>query len=253
MAGASAAAVAGGGDAQATTPAGGVEGGDTVRARQPDHQGYVGREGERVYYEVFGEGPDPIVFTPADTIVDSRMWKAQVAFLSRHHRVVVIDPRGNGRSDRPVGPEFYGDLTAVDDLVAVMDDCGIHRALLVGLCESSWYGLLAGARQPDRVSGVVAIAPGATEGTPKHDRGIDTAANWSADIERAPGVGGLQRGRLAARLAGVPPVVLLADLQRPAQQQGLRGHRRLGRRHHRRHHVVSPRLRVRGGRTRARG
>ncbi|HEX4685675.1 MAG TPA: alpha/beta hydrolase, partial [Nocardioides sp.] len=158
-----------------------------MRARQPDHQGYIGRAGQRVYYEVFGDGPDAIVFTPADTIVDSRMWKGQVAFLSRHHRVVVIDPRGNGRSDRPVGPEFYGDLTAVDDLLAVMDDGGVHRALLVGLCDSSWYGLLAAARHPDRVSGVVAIAPGATEGTPKHDRGIDTAANWSADIEEPQG------------------------------------------------------------------
>jgi hypothetical protein len=36
------------------------------------------RDEVRVYFEVFGDGPDPIVFTPADIIVDSRMWKAQV-------------------------------------------------------------------------------------------------------------------------------------------------------------------------------
>ncbi len=49
------------------------------------------------------------MFTPADTIVDGRMWKGQVAYLARHHRVVVIDGRGNGGSDRPIGSEFYGD------------------------------------------------------------------------------------------------------------------------------------------------
>jgi pimeloyl-ACP methyl ester carboxylesterase len=59
--------------------------------------------------------------------------------------------------------------------------------VLVGLCESSWFGLLAAARHPERVSGVVAIAPGARNGTPKHDRGIDTAANWTADIAEPRG------------------------------------------------------------------
>ena len=158
-----------------------------MRARQPDHQGYVDRDGVRVAYEVHGDGGLPVVFTPADTIVDSRLWKAQVGYLARHRRVVLIDPRGNGRSDRPVGPEHYTDLAFVGDLIAVMDEAGVERAVLVGLCDSSWYGLLAAARHPERVAGVVAVAPGANDGTPKHDRGLDTAANWTADIEDPQG------------------------------------------------------------------
>ena len=158
-----------------------------MRAREPDRSGYVDRPGVRVYYEVSGEGPDQIVFTPADTIVDSRMWKAQVAFLSRHHQVVAIDGRGNGRSDRPVGAEHYNDLSFVGDLLAVMDAVGIQRAVVVGLCESSWYGLLAAARHPERVAGVVAIAPGANDGTPGHDRGIDLAASWTATLPHPRG------------------------------------------------------------------
>jgi pimeloyl-ACP methyl ester carboxylesterase/predicted glycosyltransferase len=153
-----------------------------VRAREPERSGYVDRVGARVYYEVYGEGTDPIVFAPADVIVDSRMWKAQVAYLARRHRVVVIDNLGNGRSDRPIGPEFYTDLTSVENLLAVMDACEIDRAPLVGLCESSWFAMLAAARHPERVTGVVAIAPGAVDGTPGHDRGIDLVANWAADL-----------------------------------------------------------------------
>lgn len=153
-----------------------------MKAREPDVSGYVERDGVRVHYEVHGDGPYPIVFTPADTIVDARMWKAQVAYLARHHRVVVIDPRGNGLSDRPLGPEHYSDVLAVGDLLAVMDAVGIDRAVVVGLCDSAWYGLLGAARHPARIAGVVAIAPGAHDGTPKHDRGLDTAANWTADL-----------------------------------------------------------------------
>ena len=158
-----------------------------MRAREPDTSGHVGPPGARVAYEVYGEGPDPIVFAPADIIVDSRMWKAQVAYLARRHRVVVIDNLGNGRSDRPIGPELYTDLASVESLLAVMDACRIDRAPLVGLCESSWFAMLAAARHPDRVAGVVAIAPGAVDGTPSHDRGLDLVANWAADLTSPEG------------------------------------------------------------------
>ncbi len=153
-----------------------------MRAREPDTSAYVDRDGVRVYYEVHGSGPDPIVFSPADSIVDSRMWKGQVAYLARHHRVVVIDGRGNGRSDRPTEPERYTDLTFVGDLIAVMDEVGIPEAVVVGLCDSAWYALLAAARHPDRIAGVVAIGPSGNEGTPRPDRGIDSEANWTADL-----------------------------------------------------------------------
>jgi hypothetical protein len=35
---------------------------------------------------------------------------------------VVIDPRGTGAATDRIGPGNYGDLTAVGDLLAVMDD-----------------------------------------------------------------------------------------------------------------------------------
>jgi pimeloyl-ACP methyl ester carboxylesterase len=158
-----------------------------VRAREPDTSAYVVCDGVRVHYEVLGSGPDSIVFTPADTIVEGRMWKAQVAWLARRHRVVVIDPRGNGGSDRPVGPEHYSDLTQVGDTMAVMDAVGVERAVLVGLCDSAWFALLAAAEHPDRVTGVVALAPSAQDGTPSHDRGIDRASNWTALLDDPQG------------------------------------------------------------------
>src|SRR3954451_14661717 len=158
-----------------------------MRARRPDHEGYVDRDGVRVRYEVFGDGPDPIVFTPSATIVEGRMWKAQVPWLSRRRRVVVIDPRGNGGSDRPIGPGSYRDTTLVADTIAVMDEVGIERAVLVGQCSSAWYALLAAAEYPDRVTGVVAIAPNAKDGTPEHDRGIDHAANWTSHLDHPRG------------------------------------------------------------------
>jgi len=142
-----------------------------MRAREPDRAGYVERDGVRVHYEAFGtEGP-PIVFAPADVLVNGRMWKAQVPYLARRHRVVVIDPRGNGKSDRPTDPAAYSDVEQVSDVVAVMDELGIDRAVVVGLCMSAYFALATAAWHPDRVAGVVAVATWAVEGTPRPDRG----------------------------------------------------------------------------------
>ena len=89
------------------------------------------RDGVRVFYEVYGEGKPTVVLLPPWSIVHSRIWKMQIAYLARHVRVVTFDARGNGRSDRPRGVErVLGDEFAADAL-AVMDATGTERAVLV--------------------------------------------------------------------------------------------------------------------------
>ena len=137
-----------------------------MRAREPDHEGYVDRDGVKIAYEVFGDGPTTVLFFPADVITHGRCWKAQVPYLARHFRVVTVDPRGNGRSDRPTDMRSYEDLTFVGDAVAVLDELGVDKAVLVGVCVSAWQALVCAALHPDRVEGVVAIAPWALDRTP---------------------------------------------------------------------------------------
>ena len=96
-----------------------------MRARYPDTEGFVDRGGVKVGYEVFGEGEPAVVFAPLDPFVHSRAWKAQVPYLARRFRVITIDPRGNGRSDRPQAAAAYADTEFVADTVAVMDACGV--------------------------------------------------------------------------------------------------------------------------------
>jgi pimeloyl-ACP methyl ester carboxylesterase/predicted glycosyltransferase len=160
-----------------------------MRARYPDVEGHVERDGVKIGYEVFGEGEPAVVFVPIDSIVQSRAWKTQVPYLARRHTVVTIDPRGNGRSDRPTTSEAYAHAEFVADTIDVMDAAGVDRAVLVGLCSSGWRALQTAALHPDRVLGVVTVATWAPLLTPPRpervqydfDEELNTDEGWAKE------------------------------------------------------------------------
>ncbi len=154
---------------------------DAGRARLPDETGIaVGPDGVRVAYEAFGSGEPAIVFLPSTPIVHSRQWKGQVPYLSRRHRVVTFDGRGNGLSDRPTNPDAYREELMVGDIERVMDATGTDTAVLVGLCSDGvWRAIELAAARPERVLGIVAFAPGVPLLSPPHPWRVQ----WSFEDE----------------------------------------------------------------------
>jgi pimeloyl-ACP methyl ester carboxylesterase len=159
---------------------------EQMRARYPDVEGFIERDGVRVAYEVYGEGEVTILFVPTWHIVHSRLWKAQIPYFARHGRVVTFDPRGNGKSDRPTTPEAYDEREMAADIVAVMDATGTDRATLVTLSLGAQRGLVVAAEHPDRVDGFVALGPSLPIGEDlpgrqrfPFDEVLDTDAGWA--------------------------------------------------------------------------
>lgn len=130
-----------------------------MRAREPDRHGFVPCDGGRSYWELFGAGDRTVFFLPTWSIVQSRFWKLQVAYLARHCRVLTMDARGSGASDRPTDPEAYGDRALAADALAVMDASGTDRAALVSLSSGARTALLLAAEHPERVTAAVFIGP----------------------------------------------------------------------------------------------
>ncbi len=141
-----------------------------MRARVPDRDGFAERDGLKIFFEVFGDGPNTVLLLPPWAIGHSRAWKLQVPHLARHFRVVTFDPVGNGKSDRSADPAQYTDWKRVADAIAVMDATGTESAVIVGICTEAWTATLLAGEHPLRARGLVFFAPVSPYGETMPDR-----------------------------------------------------------------------------------
>jgi pimeloyl-ACP methyl ester carboxylesterase/predicted glycosyltransferase len=130
-----------------------------MRACRPMSDGYVERDGIKIFYEVFGDGEPTVLLLPTWSIIHSRHWKMQIPYLSRHCRVITFDGRGNGRSDRPTEAEAYREEEFAADALAVMEATATDRAVVVSLSRGAERLLHLAASHPERVDKLVLIAP----------------------------------------------------------------------------------------------
>jgi pimeloyl-ACP methyl ester carboxylesterase len=159
---------------------------EQTRARYPDEEGYVERDGVGVYWERYGDGDPTILLLPTWSIIHSRHWKAQIPYLARHFRVLTFDGRGNGKSDRPTDSIAYTEAEFAADALAVMEATGTERAVVAGLSCGALWGTLLAADHPERVQGAVFIGPAVPLAPPHAERTVyssheqlDTDEGWA--------------------------------------------------------------------------
>jgi pimeloyl-ACP methyl ester carboxylesterase len=126
-----------------------------MRAKLPDQTGHVVRDGVRLHYEVYGSGPQTMLFIPPWSIVHSRVYKAQLPYFSERFRCIAYDGRGNGLSDRPDSTEAYSLANYVADTLAVLDATDTQQAILVGLSFGGMLTSVLAAHHPDRVKAAI--------------------------------------------------------------------------------------------------
>jgi pimeloyl-ACP methyl ester carboxylesterase len=156
-----------------------------MRARYPDSDGVVVRDGVKIRYERYGDGRPAILLLPTWSVVHSRHWKMQIPYLARHFTVVCFDGRGSGGSGRPADPRAYSDVAFASDALVVMDAADIDSAVLVSVSCGALWALRLGAEHPDRVLGSVFIAPTAPLVPPlaerrvqRFDQVLDDPVGW---------------------------------------------------------------------------
>jgi pimeloyl-ACP methyl ester carboxylesterase len=119
------------------------------------------RDGVQVYFEDDGGTGAPLVILggfldPIELVRRAPIARA-LAELTDEFRLIFVDHRGHGRSDKSHDAEAYAMPLRVADVVAVLDELEIHRAHLLGI---SWGGRLCfgvGQHAPERIRSLIAI------------------------------------------------------------------------------------------------
>jgi pimeloyl-ACP methyl ester carboxylesterase len=114
-----------------------------------------------IYYEVEGEGP-PLVMLHGLTS-SSEGWRESgyVDALKDDYRLILIDFRGHGKSDKPHDPEAYIAENVVGDVIAVLDDVGIESANFFGGSYGGGIALECAKYAPERMKSVIVGGAGA--------------------------------------------------------------------------------------------
>jgi pimeloyl-ACP methyl ester carboxylesterase len=119
-----------------------------------DQEGHVERDGARIWYATVGAGA-PVILLHGG-MASSDTWGNQVPSLVRsHHRVILVDSRGHGRSTLGTKPLSYELMEG--DVLAVMDVLGVAKASLVGWSDGANTGLVMAMRNPERLAKLYAF------------------------------------------------------------------------------------------------
>lgn len=114
-------------------------------------------DGVRVAYSTTGEGP--VIVKAANWMshlefdFESPIWRHWISALSRNHRLVRYDERGNGLSDRDVSDLSFEAMVA--DLESVIDAIEVDRFALFGISQGCAVSVEYAVRHPERVSHLI--------------------------------------------------------------------------------------------------
>jgi pimeloyl-ACP methyl ester carboxylesterase len=118
---------------------------------------YLSSNGVRLHYQQFGTGPDVVLVHALTANLAVWMGTPLVYSLAEQFRVTIYDLRGHGQSDAP--GTGYTSADMAQDLMGLLDQLDISRAVLVGHSFGGVVGVHTAALWPERVHGVIVSDP----------------------------------------------------------------------------------------------
>lgn len=154
---------------------------------------YFDSDGVRIRYTTDGnEAGEPVILVHGYTASGATNWRVpgMIERLAPHYRVITIDNRGHGGSDKPRRVDQYG-VHMVEDVVRLMDHLQLDSAHVVGYSMGGMITLKLASLHPQRVrSGVIGgmgwLHAGASPLDEDSSTDASAAADDAADAELEP-------------------------------------------------------------------
>ena len=121
---------------------------------------YADNDGVRIHYHVEGEGPPLLLHHGLTSSLEDWREHGYVEGLKDDYRLILMDARGHGASDKPHDPEAYAMEHRVGDMVRVLNELGIPSAHFYGYSYGGRVGLEAAKLVPERVRSLIVGAAG---------------------------------------------------------------------------------------------
>src|SRR5918994_6507418 len=132
--------------------------------------------GIRISYDAVGEGR-PLVLLHGWCC--DRSWWTEPGYvdgLRSDHRLVIVDIRGHGASDKPHEVAAYAWEALIADVFAVADAESLDRFAIWGQSYGGWMAWMPAAAEPERVAAIV--TSGAWDPRPAPELGTEVD-EWS--------------------------------------------------------------------------
>lgn len=112
---------------------------------------YADVNGVKIYHELYGKG-ETVIFLNG-ILANTLSWINQVPFFSKRFQVLLLDFRGQGKSEKPT-MKYPMEMHA-DDLKALMDHLKMDRVHLVGTSFGGEVALIFAIKHPERLKSLV--------------------------------------------------------------------------------------------------
>ena len=128
---------------------------------------YVNNADVRIHYHIEGAGPDLILQHGLTNSIGNWYAYGFVEELKKSYRLILIDARGHGKSDKPHDPMLYDLKLRVSDVISVMDALSIDKAHYMGYSMGGRIGFGLIMYELDRFDSI--IIGGMSADTPNTD------------------------------------------------------------------------------------
>jgi pimeloyl-ACP methyl ester carboxylesterase len=124
---------------------------------------FVDNDGVNIYYEVEGEGSPLMLHHGLTSSHNTFKRNGYTEKLRKNYRLILIDARGHGKSDKPHDSNEYELRNIVSDTIAVLDELGEERSHFLGYSMGGSVGLGIGIYSPDRFKSLIIGGMGMAE------------------------------------------------------------------------------------------
>lgn len=116
---------------------------------------YAYNQGIRIHYQVIGDGPPLVLQHGFSASIMDWYEFGYVEKLSEEYRLILIDARGHGASDKPHESDAYTLELFVSDIAVVLADLQIKKTNYMGYSMGGWIGFGMAKYAPERLNSLI--------------------------------------------------------------------------------------------------